>query len=55
MFTVLLNHKGKPVTVATLRVFGDVLAEMPLVATRECARRQVQPPLVLSLGWLWHR
>jgi hypothetical protein len=40
MHTVMLFFKGKPVSVATLRVFGPFLAEMPLVATRECARRQ---------------
>lgn len=40
MHTVMLFHRGKPVSVATLRVFGSQLAEMPLVATRECARRQ---------------
>lgn len=40
MYTVMLYFKGKPVSVATLRVFGPFLAEMPLVATRECARRQ---------------
>ncbi|KAK3274771.1 hypothetical protein CYMTET_17056 [Cymbomonas tetramitiformis] len=40
MYTIILNDKGKPVTVATLRVFGRHLAEMPLVATLECARRQ---------------
>jgi hypothetical protein len=40
MYTVMLYHKGKPVSVATMRVFGTFLAEMPLVATRECARRE---------------
>lgn len=40
MYTVLLRHKGKPVCAATLRVFGPQLAEMPLVATKQEARRQ---------------
>jgi hypothetical protein len=40
MYALMLYFKGKPVSVATLRVFGSFLAEMPVVASRECARRQ---------------
>jgi GNAT superfamily N-acetyltransferase len=40
MLTVLLRFNGRPVAAAVLRVFGQQLAELPLVATRPDARRQ---------------
>jgi GNAT superfamily N-acetyltransferase len=40
MLTVLLRFDGRPVAAAVLRVFGQQLAELPLVATRPDARRQ---------------
>lgn len=40
MHTLLLRHKGKAVCAAVVRVFGNALAELPLVATRYDARRQ---------------
>jgi N-acetylglutamate synthase-like GNAT family acetyltransferase len=38
--TLLLRHKGKPVVAAICRVFGPQMAELPLVATKQTARRQ---------------
>jgi N-acetylglutamate synthase-like GNAT family acetyltransferase len=40
MHTLLLRHKGKAVCAAVVRVFGEAMAEMPLIATRYDARRQ---------------
>lgn len=40
MLTILLRFNGRPVAAAVLRVFGQQLAELPLVATRPDARRQ---------------
>ena len=40
MLTVLLRFNGRAVAAAVVRVFGDQLAELPLVATRPDARRQ---------------
>ncbi|PRW56093.1 Nucleosome-remodeling factor subunit BPTF isoform A [Chlorella sorokiniana] len=38
--TLLLRHKGKPVVAAICRVFGPQMAELPLIATKNTARRQ---------------
>lgn len=40
MLTVLLRFNNRPVAAAVVRVFGQQLAELPLVATRPDARRQ---------------
>ena len=40
MLTLLLRFNGRPVAAAVMRVFGQQLAELPLVATRPDARRQ---------------
>ncbi len=40
MLTVLLRFNGRAVAAAVVRVFGQQLAELPLVATRPDARRQ---------------
>lgn len=38
--TLLLRHKGKPVVAAICRIFGPQMAELPLIATKNTARRQ---------------
>lgn len=40
--TMLLRHRGKPVVAAIMRVFGPQAAELPLIATKATARRQVR-------------
>ena len=40
MYTALLTHQGKAVCAAVFRAFGAQLAEVPLVATKNGARRQ---------------
>ncbi|GAX73964.1 hypothetical protein CEUSTIGMA_g1414.t1 [Chlamydomonas eustigma] len=40
MLAILLKHKGVPVCAGVLRVFGEHLAELPLVATKAEARRK---------------
>lgn len=40
MLCALLYHRGVPMAAATFRVFGPRLAEVPLIATRSCGRRQ---------------
>lgn len=40
MYSVVLMDEGRPVSAATVRFFGQRLAEVPLVATAEKARRK---------------
>jgi GNAT superfamily N-acetyltransferase len=39
MHTLLLRYRGRPVCAGVMRLFGGLLAELPLVATRQDARR----------------
>ncbi len=40
MFTILLRHRGAPVCAGLLRIFGEYMAELPLVATKLDARKR---------------
>lgn len=54
MFSVILRNGSEPVVAAVARVFGPLLVEVPLIATRRSARRQGHARVLLEglADWL---
>lgn len=54
MFSIVLRVKAEPVVAAVARVFGPLLVEVPLIATRRSARQQGHARVLLEglADWL---
>ncbi|CAG9464154.1 unnamed protein product, partial [Pedinophyceae sp. YPF-701] len=49
VYTMALRFRGKPVVAAVFRVFGEEVAELPLIATKSDARREGHARVLMNI------